>query len=253
MVNALFTRRMRSTGIVVLLSAMVIPLASAQQWSWPEKLENMQVLPADWTGRRLSPVMRGFTRALGVRCSYCHVGEEGESLATYDFVSDDNPNKDRAREMLRLLGSVNDHLRKIEPSGDQRVNMWCDTCHRGRPKPMTLAEELGAAYRSGGIDSALALYDELRERFYGRGAYDFGEDALNNFGYDVLEQDATLAIQIFTLNTEMFPESSNAFDSLAEAYMTAGDNEAAIRYYTKSLELDPRNDNARARLEDLQE
>ena len=34
-------------------------------------------------------VMPGFTRALGVRCSYCHVGEEGESLSTYDFASDD--------------------------------------------------------------------------------------------------------------------------------------------------------------------
>ena len=252
MSNSPFSAHIRSFGILLLLTVMFAPLANAQRWSWPDKLENMQVLPADWTGQRLSPVMRGFSRALGVRCSYCHVGDEGESLATYDFVSDDNPNKDRAREMLRLLGSVNDHLQKIEPSGDERVNMWCDTCHRGRPKPMTLAEELTAAHRSGGIEEALAHYAELRSEYYGRGAYDFGEDALNNFGYDVLENDVEAAIQIFTLNTEQYPESGNLFDSLAEGYLTAGDSVMAVVYYTKALSLDPSNRGARAKLEDLQ-
>ena len=84
----------------------------AQQWSWPEKPQNLQVLPSDWPGSRLSAPMRGFTRALGVRCSYCHDGEEGQPLSAYDFASDANPNKDRAREMLRMLGSINGHQKK---------------------------------------------------------------------------------------------------------------------------------------------
>ncbi len=54
--------------------------------------------------------MKGFTRALGVRCSHCHVG--GNPLSTYDFASDENPNKGRAREMLRMLNSINEHLQK---------------------------------------------------------------------------------------------------------------------------------------------
>ena len=53
----------------------------------------------------------------------CHKGEEGKPLSTYDFASDDNPNKNRAREMYRMLGDISDHLKKIEPSGDKRVNM----------------------------------------------------------------------------------------------------------------------------------
>jgi len=49
--------------------------------------------------------------------------------------------------MYRMLGDISDHWKKIEPSGDKRVNMWCHTCHHGRPRPMTLDEELGEQYR----------------------------------------------------------------------------------------------------------
>src|SRR6185503_18210384 len=100
-----------------------------------------------------------------------------------------NPNKNRAREMLRMLGDVNSHLKKIEPSGDMRVNMWCHTCHHGRPRPMTLEEELGEQYRTKGIDTALNHYQELRENYYEKGAYDFSERSLNSFGYQVLDKD----------------------------------------------------------------
>ena len=241
------------------LKLLVIFIAShfshplmAQQWTWPENPENLQVLPADWPGSRLRPVMQGFTRALGVRCSHCHVGEEGRPLSTYDFASDDNPNKERAREMLRMLGSINDHLKNIEPSGDKAVNMWCHTCHRGRPRPMTLAEELGEIYRNEGVEAALVTYDEMKEKFYGKGAYNFGEDGLNELGYEVLRNEEPVqAIQVFTLNAELFPESANAWDSLAEAYMEAGDNEKAIQFYEKSLELNPRNQNAVDMLKEL--
>src|SRR5215469_15121722 len=149
-------RGLEKLPCVILSTIFFAPLACGQQsWSWPEKPSNLQVLPKDWAGSRLQPVMIGFTRALGVRCSYCHKGEEGKSLSTYDFASDENPNKDRAREMLRMLGDINDHLKKIQPSGDQRVNMWCHTCHRGRPRPMTLEEELGEQYRKNGIKATL--------------------------------------------------------------------------------------------------
>jgi tetratricopeptide (TPR) repeat protein len=240
------------------LFALVISLgwvgeaSSQERWSWPEKPENLQVLPKDFTGQRLRPVMTGFTRALGVRCSYCHVGEEGQPLSSYDFASDDNPNKDRAREMLRMLKSINDHLQKIEPSGPERVNMWCHTCHAGRPRPMTLGEELTEAYTEGGVDGAIGRYRELRERYDDRGAYDFGETSLNRFGYHLLEEgDADGAIAIFRLNVERFPESANVYDSLAEGYLSGGQRELAEIFYRKSLELDPDNDNALKKLREL--
>jgi len=245
----------RMGWVVFAVMATVVataPTADAQQWSWPERPENLQVLPEDWTGQRLRPVMTGFTRALGVRCSHCHVGEEGQPLSTYDFPSDDNPNKERARTMLRMLGDINETLKTVEPSGPERVNMWCHTCHRGRPRPMALNEELEAVYEVEGIEAALAHYAGLRERFYGRGSYDFGENSLNGFGYAVMgEDDLDGALEVFLLNVKLFPESSNVYDSLAEAYMNRGEKEKAVQYYEKSLEINPRNTNAVQQLEIL--
>ena len=244
----------RVLGIVSLAFFSILPSQAQDSWSWPENPRNIQVLPKDWPGKRLQPVMIGFTRALGVRCSYCHKGEEGKPLSTYDFASDENPNKDRAREMLRMLGDINDHLNKIQPSGDKRVNMWCHTCHHGRPRPMTLEEELAEQYRNKGLPAALDDYAELKKKFYGRSAYDFGEGSLNAFGYTVLQnKDTAGAIQVFKLNATSFPESPNVWDSLGEAYMKSGDPKNAQSNYEKALTLDPNNRNAKEMLKKLQE
>jgi len=251
----MFSRFLKTLCIIAPLATFfALPSLAQDQWTWPEKPKNLQVLNKDWPGSRLRPVMTGFTRALGVRCSYCHKGEEGKPLGTYDFASDQNPNKDRAREMLRMLGDVNSHLKKIEPSGDQRINMWCHTCHRGRPRPMTLEEELGERYRMNGLDAALNHYQDLKRNYYEMGAYDFSERSLNGFGYELLgKKDMAGAIRVFTLNTQVFAKSPNVWDSLAEAHMKAGDTKAAKRYYEKSLKLDPKNESARENLKKIKE
>jgi len=244
----------RTLPIIVLAVFATLPARAQENWSWPEKPSNLQVLPKDWPGIRLRPVMIGFTRALGVRCSYCHKGEEGKPLGTYDFASDENPNKDRAREMLRMLNEIGEHLKKIQPSGDQRVNMWCHTCHHGRPRPMTLPEELAEQYRKKGIKAALDYYQDLKKKYYGRGAYDFGEDSLNSFAYEILEKnDFPSATKIFQLNAELYPQSGNVWDSLAEAYMKAGDLRRAQENYEKALALDPKNEHARESLKKIKE
>ena len=242
------------SGVVAMTVLFAFPSQTQERWAWPEKPANLQVLPKEWNGTRLRPVMIGFTRALGVRCSYCHKGEEGKPLTTFDFASDEKPNKNRAREMLRMLASVNDHLKKIEPSGDKRVNMWCDTCHRGRPRPMTLQEELGEQYRMKGLKVALEHYADLKKQFYGRGVYDFGEQALNDFGYEVLaKSDFAGAIQVFQLNAQEFPQSGNVWDSLGEAYMKDGDLKLAEENYQKALALNPKDENAKEMLQKIGE
>jgi tetratricopeptide (TPR) repeat protein len=71
------------------------------------------------------------------------------------------------------------------------------------------------------------------------------DDNLNNVGYNLLGQEKIKdAIEIFKMNVKLYPNSSNAYDSLGEAYMKDDNKKLAIRNYEKSLTLDPNNDNA---------
>ncbi len=78
------------------------------------------------------------------------------------------------------------------------------------------------------------------------------ENDLNNVGYKLLGQEKIKdAIEIFKMNVKMYPESSNVYDSLGEAYMKDDNKELAIKNYEKSLELDPKNDNTKKMIEEL--
>ena len=119
---------------------------------------------------------------------------------------------------------------------------------------MTLDEELAEQYRTKGLKAALDDYSDLKKKFYGRAAYDFGEGSLNTFGYQLLEgKDSAGAVQIFKLNTELFPESANVWDSLAEGYLKAGDPKNAQMSYEKALTVDPANQDAKEMLRKLKE
>lgn len=83
----------------------------------------------------------------------------------------------------------------------------------------------------------------------------FSEANLNTLGYKYLyeKEDTKTAVQIFQLNTEIFPESYNVYDSLAEAFTIQGDKEQAIVNYEKSLTLNPANWKSAEQLKQLQQ
>ena len=71
-------------------------------------------------------------------------------------------------------------------------------------------------------------------------------------GYRLLHAgNAKDAAEVFKLSIEVFPERDNPYDSYAEALMTLGRNEEAIKNYKKSLELNPTNNNAKEMLKKL--
>jgi tetratricopeptide (TPR) repeat protein len=101
------------------------------------------------------------------------------------------------------------------------------------------------------VDAAAAIVAAVRTA-HGGGL--IGEMDINMAGYEQLGAGRTeLAIAVFRLNTELYPDSSNVWDSLGEAYMNAGDSARAIRHYRRSLELDPSNGNAEAMIRRMQE
>ena len=68
------------------------------------------------------------------------------------------------------------------------------------------------------------------------------EERVNSIGYALLSAKRVAdAIQMFALNVEDHPESSNVHDSLGEAYAINGDRELAIKSYRRSMELNPKN------------
>ena len=77
------------------------------------------------------------------------------------------------------------------------------------------------------------------------------EALVNRIGYYWLQMGKEKALEMFKLNTQLYPHSYNAYDSLAEANMTLGNTELAIANYEKSLELNPNNENAKAILKTL--
>ena len=80
------------------------------------------------------------------------------------------------------------------------------------------------------------------------------ESLVNALGYEFLTQkrNPDMAVAIFEFNVRRYPESSNVYDSLGEAFMERGEKGKAIQNYQRSLELDPSNTNARAMIERLQ-
>ena len=91
----------------------------AEQVFW-----NIQVLKGVPAGRVLTIMTEGFSPALGVRCSHCHVSGE--------WHLDEKEPKNIARGMWNMTGEINDRVKSIaEPDAQVR----CITCHQGKTEP----------------------------------------------------------------------------------------------------------------------
>lgn len=107
----------------------------------------------------------------------------------------------------------------------------------------SIAQALVKTVLAQGGDEAVKLYRELKQNKPNE--YLFSPGELNALGYQLLQQKKFKdAIAIFKLNVEEYPKEADPYDSLGEAYMTNGDKELAIKNYEKSLELNPKNQNA---------
>ena len=102
----------------------------------PRKFTNLQVFPKDAPADVVITAMKNFTRALGVRCQFCHIGEEGMPLEKFDFAADTKPTKETARAMARMTAEINSHVSKAIPDAAAKsYQVTCFTCHRGSQHP----------------------------------------------------------------------------------------------------------------------
>lgn len=117
-------------------------------------------------------------------------------------------------------------------------------------KLASLADSLKAAFQAGGIDRVVEVHRAWKADPSTANLYT--EIEINRLAYTWMAAGQLAeATRLFELNAESYPQSFNAYDSLAEAYMNGGKKKLAIKNYKKSLELNAGNANARQMLEKL--
>jgi hypothetical protein len=106
-----------------------------------------------------------------------------------------------------------------------------------------------------GAAAGLEHYRRLKEKFRGLEWWtalepDNLERAVNRKGYDLVSKgELRRALNVFTLNSRLFPDSANAWDSLGECAFSLKEYDLALQYYGKSVELDPANAGAKRMIE----
>jgi tetratricopeptide (TPR) repeat protein len=236
------------------LFSSLLLLAAPAFAQFPEKFTNLQVLPKTTSKAELNQIMRGFAFALGVRCNYCHAGKTVEgSPESLNFADDERETKRTARIMLRMVTSINtDYIGKL--GATPSIEVECFTCHRGLDQPRTLQAVLAEALETKDIPSTIALYRDLRKKYYGGAQYDFSETSLNILTESLFAKSKVKeAVAIMELNSEVNnPLSGWGSNLIAMAHRANGETDKAIQDFKKILAADPENAWVKQQLAELE-
>lgn len=204
-------------ALVVVIAASLTAGAALGQEPEPG-FQNLKVLPADISPEELDAVMIDNLRGLGLPrrqsqgCLYCHVGDMDRPSNTWDWASDEKPEKRKARAMMAMVETINrDHLSKLKSRVKPAVRVTCHTCHSGRTDPRPLPAVLESAYEAEGIDGAIARYRELHGRYFAADAYDFRVGVLSGLAFQLADDGAYEdALALAELNGEVYPGNADA-------------------------------------------
>jgi len=97
---------------------------------------NLKVLPKNISSKNLSKIMiDDFEDGLGVSCGFCHA--EQKNSHQLDYASDEKPEKQIARLMMKMTMGINKNYFKLKHPiiGDSTLTITCVTCHNGQPRP----------------------------------------------------------------------------------------------------------------------
>ena len=220
---------------------------AAGKWP-PDSLVNTKVIPHNTPVMQVVGQMRNFAGDLGVRCVFCHVGQDGP-LDRVDFISDEKRTKQVARQMMLMVQEINRRIDSLPGRAAPLLQVTCGTCHRGASRPMPLATLIQTTAQNAGADSAIRSYRALRQRYYGRDAYDFGEPSLNIAAFRLGQASKfEEAFALLKLNEEFFPASSGMYVFRGNIQLMKGDTSAAEAAFREALKRDTTNNEERGRL-----
>ena len=182
--------------------------------------------------RAQPPDMQAIADALGVECQFCHAPKAVTAAGRLRL--------DVAREMIAMTSELNGRVARATGTDGTRVT--CITCHRGVTIPRQLRDLLLETAVGPGADVAIAQYRELRGRYYGGQAYDFGEMTLLFVAERLADSRPAAAIAFADLNLEFHPRSWRS-------HMTKGialtrrleTTPEALESFRTALAIDPGN------------
>jgi len=110
------------------LAELTKQIAGKENQPAEQVFKNIQILKGIPAGRLLRIMELGYSRSLGVNCTHCHVVDQWDK--------DDKPTKPIAREMSKMVQTINnDLLKPIKNLKGPNPIVNCTTCHRGQIKP----------------------------------------------------------------------------------------------------------------------
>ena len=121
---------------VILTMAGTVAAAVAALPPRTHEFKNLKVLPKNTSSKNLSRIMiDDFEDGLGVSCGFCHAEEKDSHRL--DYASDEKPEKQIARLMMRMTLNINKKYFKLKHAliGDSTMVISCVTCHKEQPHP----------------------------------------------------------------------------------------------------------------------
>jgi hypothetical protein len=122
-----FVAAVLAAGTASVVAQQLAAGPAESDWK-PTEIKNLTVLPKDMSPDDVMKVMRAWNTALSVDCVFCHVGQVGKPLSTFDFASDTKKRKGVSRIMLKSVMATNEAFKAIE--ADDTPTVQCSTCHK---------------------------------------------------------------------------------------------------------------------------
>ena len=137
-------RGKNKSRVLILLGVVFVGVLMSFSFTQPK--HNFKVLPQDISHDSLMGIMKGFNKALGVKCDFCHAKSETDSTKL-NFASDELHHKEIARHMLEMTASINKtYFNRHESTRPDTIQVvTCVTCHRGNKHPAKFIEDVQEA------------------------------------------------------------------------------------------------------------
>jgi hypothetical protein len=129
---------------VVISLFIVLGIAATNPSLEKHNWKNVKIIPKNTDEDQMERIMFQYTKYLGVTCSYCHPDTKADVFPRrVDFVSDELPEKNKAREMMRMTDKINqkyfNYKNKYDFASVTANVFTCNTCHRGLKKPNNIS------------------------------------------------------------------------------------------------------------------